>query len=119
VIDQMGTWTWWRKASCSSKTTWMQLLKAGLGVNQVAGVPPPSRSAFVGEIGLTGRVHAGSGMGGRLAAARTAGLTTVFCAGEPGSTLDGLQMVTVGHVADALVWAGFGGRSRAKRDRVA
>jgi hypothetical protein len=36
VIDQMGTWTWWRKASCSSKTTWMQLLKAGLGVNQVA-----------------------------------------------------------------------------------
>jgi hypothetical protein len=54
-----------------------------------------------------------------LAAARTAGLTTVFCAGEPGSTLDGLQVVTVGHVADALVWAGFGGRSRAKRDRVA
>jgi len=36
VIDQMGTWTWWRKASCSSKTTWMQLIKAGLGVNQVA-----------------------------------------------------------------------------------
>jgi DNA repair protein RadA/Sms len=84
-----------------------------------SGVPPPSRSAFVGEVGLTGRVHAGSGMGGRLAAARAAGLTTVFCAGEPGPTLDGLQVVTVGHVADALEWAGFGGRSRAKRDQVA
>jgi hypothetical protein len=58
-------------------------------------------------------------MGGRLAAARAAGLTTVFCAGEPGPALDGLQVVTVGHVADALKWAGFAGRSGAKRDRVA
>jgi DNA repair protein RadA/Sms len=84
-----------------------------------SGVPPPPRSAFVGEVGLTGRVHAGPGMGGRLAAARAAGLTTVFCAGEPGLTLDGLQAVTVGHVADALEWAGFGARSRAEMDRVA
>ena len=84
-----------------------------------SGVPPPPQSAFVGEVGLTGRVHAGSGMGGRSAAARAAGLTTVFCAGAPGSALDGLQVVTVGHVADALEWAGFAGRSRAKRDRVA
>jgi len=84
-----------------------------------SGVPPPPQSAFVGEVGLTGRVHAGSGMGGRSAAARAAGLTTVFCAGEPGSALDGLQVVTVGHVADALEWAGFAGGSRAKKDRVA
>jgi DNA repair protein RadA/Sms len=69
-------------------------------------VPPPPRSAFVGEIGLTGRVHAGSGMGGRLAAAKAAGLTTVFCAGEPGPTLHGLQVVTVGHVADATPLSG-------------
>ena len=84
-----------------------------------SGVPPLPQSAFVGEIGLTGRVHAGSGMGGRFAAARAAGLTMVFCAGVPGSAPDGLQVVTVGHVADALEWAGFAGRSRAKRDRVA
>jgi DNA repair protein RadA/Sms len=84
-----------------------------------SGVPPPPRSAFVGEVGLTGRVNTGSGMGGRLAAAKAAGLTTVFCAGEPGPMLDGLKAVTVGHVADALEWAGFGVRSRAKRDRVA
>jgi hypothetical protein len=43
-------------------------------------------------------------MGGRLAAAKAAGLTTVFCAGDPGSGLDGLQVVAVGHVADA--WSG-------------
>jgi DNA repair protein RadA/Sms len=77
-----------------------------------SGVPPPPRSAFVGEVGLTGRVNTGSGMGGRLAAAKAAGLTTVFCAGEPGPMLDGLKAVTVGHVADALEWAGFGVRSR-------
>jgi DNA repair protein RadA/Sms len=84
-----------------------------------SGVPPPARSAFVGEVGLTGRVHAGPGMGGRLAAARAAGLATVFCVGEPGPMPDGLRAVTVGHVADALGWAGFGGGSRASRDRVA
>jgi hypothetical protein len=58
-------------------------------------------------------------MGGRLAAAKAAGLTTVFWAGEPNPMLDGLQAVTVGHVADAVEWAGFGARSRVKRDRVA
>jgi DNA repair protein RadA/Sms len=88
-------------------------------VSAASGVPPPPRSAFVGEIGLTGRVRPGSGMGGRLAAAKAAGLTTVFCAGEPSPMLEGLQAVKVEHVADALEWAGFGVRSRAKRDRVA
>jgi hypothetical protein len=58
-------------------------------------------------------------MGGRLAAAKAAGLTTVFCAGEPSFPLEDLQVVTVGHVADAREWAGFGARSWAKTDRVA
>jgi DNA repair protein RadA/Sms len=84
-----------------------------------SGVPPPPRSAFVGEIGLTGRVRPGSGLGGRLAAAKAAGLTTVFFGGEPSPMLEGMQAVRVGHVAEALEWAGFGVRSRAKRDRVA
>jgi hypothetical protein len=71
---------------------------------------------------VSGRDRAGSrrlGDGWPIGCGRAAGLTTMFCAGEPGSTLDSLQVVTVGHVADALEWAGFGGRSRAKRDRVA
>jgi DNA repair protein RadA/Sms len=84
-----------------------------------SGVSPPPGSAFVGEIGLTGRVRPGSGMAGRLAAAQAAGLTTVFCAGAPGSTPDGLRAVRVGHVAEALEWASFGSGSRANRDRVA
>ena len=56
-------------------------------------------------------------MGGRLAAATAAGLTTVFCAGEPGPMPDGLRAVPVGHVAEALEWAGFAAHSRPKRDR--
>jgi len=84
-----------------------------------SGIPPPPGSAFVGEIGLTGRVHPGTAMAGRLAAARAAGLTTVFCAGEPGPMPDGLRAVRVGHVADALEWAAFAAGSRAKKDRVA
>ena len=41
-----------------------------------AGVPAPSASAFVGEIGLTGVVRPAPGMAARLSAARAAGLRT-------------------------------------------
>lgn len=60
-----------------------------------SGVPPPFRSAFVGEVGLTGRVHAGSGKGpiGRGQGGRAD--HCVLC-GRPGSHADGLQVVTVG-----------------------
>jgi predicted ATP-dependent serine protease len=74
------------------------------------------------RLGISGdRVAFVSGreLGPLVDAARAAGLTKVFCATEPGPMPDGLRAIRVGHVADALEWAGFGARSRAERDRVA
>ena len=58
-------------------------------------IPPPSSSAFVGEIALTGR---SGGAGPRAAArrpARAAGIRTVFAAGESACP-DGVRLVQVG-----------------------
>lgn len=67
------------------------------------GTAPPRGAAFVGEISLTGLVRAAPAMAQRFAAARTAGVTTVFAPpGEP--ALDGLRFVPVRHVAEALTW---------------
>ncbi len=68
------------------------------------GVPPPPASAFVGEVGLTGLVRGAPAMGPRLAAARAAGVRTVFAA-APGAERDGVRIVPVAHVLDALTWA--------------
>ncbi len=80
----------------------------------VLSIPPPSSSAFVGEIGLTGRVRAAPGVGQRFAAARAAGIRTVFAAGEAVCP-DGVRLVQVRQVTDALGWAGLGGRRAAGR----
>ncbi len=79
------------------------------------GVAPPARSAFVGEIGLTGLVRPASTMGSRIAAARAAGVSTVF--GPAGrSKEDGVRLLPAHHVTDALSWAigrrGTRGRGR-------
>ncbi|HET6776617.1 MAG TPA: ATPase domain-containing protein [Actinomycetota bacterium] len=74
-------------------------------VSAATGVPPPARSAFVGEIGLTGRVRPAAAMPQRLAAARAAGCSTVIAAGDP-TPLAGVRTVPVRHVQDALAWAG-------------
>jgi DNA repair protein RadA/Sms len=67
------------------------------------GVAAPSRAAFVGEVSLTGMVRAAPAMTQRLAAARAAGITTVFA--PAGDTLaDGLHVVPVRHVMQALDW---------------
>ena len=68
------------------------------------GIPPPGGSAFVGEIGLTGLVRAAPAMEQRLAAARVAGVSTVFAPIDRGLS-DGPRVVTVRHVKDALTWA--------------
>jgi DNA repair protein RadA/Sms len=75
------------------------------------GVAPPPATAFVGEVGLTGFVRAAPSMGPRLAAARAAGIRTVFGPGS-GSEHQGVRIVPVRHVRDALTWAslGVGGR---------
>ena len=71
-----------------------------------AGKPPPQGAAFVGEISLTGRIRPAQGMPQRAAAARSAGCELLFAPSgfATGAPAD-LQVVTVGHVAEALDWA--------------
>jgi len=76
-----------------------------------SGSTPPTGSAFVGEVGLTGLVRAVPAMAQRLAAARAAGIRTVYAPGEGGSG-DGCRVVSVRHLADALTWASKGGEGR-------
>nr|MDP9327895.1 hypothetical protein [Actinomycetota bacterium] len=66
--------------------------------------------AFVGEVALTGLIRPAPAMAQRVAAARAAGITTVFgpapAAGQgPDHTV---QLLPVRHLRDALGWA-FGG----------
>ncbi len=68
------------------------------------GVPTPDGSAFVGEVGLTGLLRPGGAMATRLAAARAAGLLTVFApVGTP--PVEGVDVRAVRHLKDALTWA--------------
>jgi DNA repair protein RadA/Sms len=68
-----------------------------------SGALPPPGAAFVGEVSLTGLVRSPPAMGARLAAARAAGVTTVFApAGD--AAVDGIRIAPVRHVADALQW---------------
>ncbi|MGH2671720.1 MAG: AAA family ATPase [Actinomycetota bacterium] len=73
-------------------------------VSAATGVPAPADSAFVGEVGLTGLVRGGGAMSTRLAAARAVGVRTMFAplGAEP---IDGIAVVRVRHVKDALTWA--------------
>ena len=73
-------------------------------VSASSAVAPPAGAAFVGEIALTGQVRAAPGMEQRIAAARAAGCSTVFAPDGPPDGIDGLRVVTVGHVAEALRW---------------
>jgi DNA repair protein RadA/Sms len=73
-------------------------------VSAATGVAAPADSAFVGEVSLTGLVRGGGAMSNRLAAARAVGVRTVFA--PPGSEpADGIAIVPVRHVKDALTWA--------------
>jgi DNA repair protein RadA/Sms len=76
--------------------------------------PPPPNSAFVGEISLTGVVRGTAGMTQRLAAAAAAGVKTVFAPLGTASH-DGIRIVPVRHVKEALTWAPA--RSRGRQDR--
>jgi DNA repair protein RadA/Sms len=77
--------------------------------------PPPDASAFVGEVGLTGVVRGVAALSARLSAARAAGIRTVFAAPGTGA-IDGVRIVAVRHVKDALTWAGA---SRRRGERTA
>lgn len=69
-----------------------------------SGVAAPSRSAFVGEIGLTGRVRPVAAMAQRLSAAASAGIELVFAPPATASR-KGLRLVPVEHLGDAVTWA--------------
>jgi DNA repair protein RadA/Sms len=71
------------------------------------GVPPPRGTAFVGEVALTGSVRGAPGLERRLHAARAAGLRRVVLpriASAQVTPPDGLRLVPVGHVREALWW---------------
>jgi DNA repair protein RadA/Sms len=72
-------------------------------VSAATGVPPPADAAFVGEVGLTGLVRPAPAMGARLAAARAAGVRSVYAAEGPSS--EAVRVRPVRHVREALTWA--------------
>jgi DNA repair protein RadA/Sms len=69
-----------------------------------SGQAPPEAAAFIGEVALTGQIRPAPAMEQRVAAARAAGCSTVF-APERAGPLDGLRVVPVGHLSEALGWA--------------
>jgi DNA repair protein RadA/Sms len=92
------------------------LAMAAALVSAATGVAPPSRSAFVGEVALTGQVRATSSMGPRHSAAKAAGCTTIFAPSQGERAPEGVSIVPVRHVGDALLWAVEGVENR-DRDR--
>jgi DNA repair protein RadA/Sms len=80
-------------------------------VSAARGVPTPPASAFVGEVGLTGIVRPAPAAAVRLSAARTAGVRTVFAA-QDGGSVDGVRIVPVRHMEQALTWAGSSSGAR-------
>ncbi len=67
-----------------------------------AGVAPPEGSAFVGEVALTGAIRPAPSMTQRLVAARAAGCSTVFAPEDGSAAPDGVTVVAVRHVREAL-----------------
>ena len=74
-------------------------------VSAATGVAPPAGSAFVGEVALTGLVRAAPSMLQRLSAARAAGCTSVFAAEDGPAEAEGMRVIPVRHISDALGWA--------------
>jgi DNA repair protein RadA/Sms len=68
------------------------------------GMCAPEGSVFIGEVSLTGQVRSVVGMRQRFAAARAAGCTHVFAPPSEEAS-DGLQVVPVRSVADAVSWS--------------
>jgi DNA repair protein RadA/Sms len=66
------------------------------------GIAPPPGSAFVGELSLTGEVRAAPAMAQRLSAARAAGFSVVYASAGARSDIDGVRLMPVRHVREAL-----------------
>jgi DNA repair protein RadA/Sms len=70
----------------------------------VSGAAPPQGSAFAGEVALTGRIRHAPGLAQRLAAARAAGCTVAYVPEGAEQAPDGLRVVGVRQLRDALDW---------------
>ncbi len=82
------------------------LAVAAAVVSARTGVPLPERTAFVGEVTLTGLVRPVPGMPARMAAARGAGCTTVVTPpGGEDAAPPGMGVVAVADVAEAVARA--------------
>ncbi len=70
------------------------------------GIACPADAAFVGEVALTGQLRPAPALGQRLAAARAAGIRTVFAPpSAAGQDADqGPRLIPVRHLRDALGW---------------
>jgi DNA repair protein RadA/Sms len=77
--------------------------------SSATGVPPPPRSAFAGEVSLTGAVRPPPGLALRLAAAAAASIETVFCTGNADPP-PGVRVVRVRRLDQVLSWAREGRR---------
>ena len=72
--------------------------------SSTSGAAPPPRTAFAGEVSLTGAVRPPPALPLRIAAAAAAGMHTVMCAGEAQGS-PGVRIVRVRRVQEALRWA--------------
>jgi DNA repair protein RadA/Sms len=72
--------------------------------SSASGAAPPPRTAFAGEVSLTGAVRSPPGLPLRIAAAAAAGIGTIVCAGEAQGS-SGVRIVRVRRVEEALRWA--------------
>lgn len=86
-------------------------------VSAFTGIAPPPATAFVGEIGLTGRVRSAPGVPGRLAAASAAGCRTVYLAGEAPASSE-LRIVPVRWLSEGLDWLATSGLTGGARNAV-
>ena len=87
-------------ASTIRRATWPSRRLA----SAATGIAPPG-SAFVGEVALTGQVRSAPSMAQRVAAARIAGCSVVYASAGGPSEIDGVRVLPVRHVREALDWA--------------
>jgi DNA repair protein RadA/Sms len=92
----------------------VDLAVAAALASSAAGTAPPPRTAYAGEVSLTGAVRPPPGLGLRLSAAAAAGIETVVCSGDADPP-NGVRVVRVRRVEEALRWArdGSGRNGRA------
>ncbi|HEX9891147.1 MAG TPA: AAA family ATPase [Actinomycetota bacterium] len=81
------------------------LAVAAAVASAASGRPPPPRTAFVGEIALTGAVRPTPNMAARLAAAGAAGMGSVVVPAGAVDPPTGVTLTNVRHLRDALFWA--------------